>query len=310
MSRAWLLVLAAAIAVSAAPNDAMAFCRVTTDNTAVCGDVGEPLFWPTPCLSYAMDKDGSQSLDLDDTRAAIDAGFAAWADVTCDTGPTDIQFQPLPDATCRTPEYNERGANVSTVMFLDPWVPPTDKITLDSRALALTVMWIDTESGEIFDADMLINDEQPLAICATGEPCTGFDLESIVTHEAGHFIGIGHSPLQDATMYYQGGDRGSIEMRSLEQDDIDATCTIYPPGSLQSECSESDFTPRGGLDLNCEDGTNPSSGSGGCSAATGDSAPPTWGWAVGLGLFALWRRRRSYSGSQREFASVCRDRSR
>jgi len=310
VSRAWLFVLAGAFLAVGTPNEVRAFCRATTSSEGTCGEFGEPLWWATPCLSYAIDERGSQSLDPEETRAAVDAGFDAWANVICATGHTDIQFLALSDATCMTPEYNQRGGNVNAVIFLDPWEPPTSEITLDPRALALTVMWIDTDSGEIFDADMLINDEQPLAHCTTDGPCTGYDLQSIVTHEAGHFIGIGHSPLRDATMYFEGGAPGSIGMRTLAQDDIDATCTIYPPGSLQSDCSGSDFTPRGGLDLTCEDGTKANSGGGGCSAVKGGTSARTSIWTLGLGLFVCLRRRWSYSALQRVLSRVCRERSR
>ncbi len=297
MSRAWLLVLAAAFIASAAPNDAAAFCRTTTvdEQAAMCGQVGEPLWWPTPCLSYAIDENGSRWFDPVQTRATVDASFTAWSSVTCDTGPTDIQFLRLPDSTCMTPEYNNSGGNVNTVAFLDPWVDPRNGAVLPTEILAFTVVSFDTQTGEIFDADMLVNDETRLADCATDVPCRGFDLESIVIHEAGHFIGIGHSPVAEATMFREASPIGAIDRRTLDQDDIDATCTIYPPGSLQSECSESDFTPRGGLDLNCEDSVD-NGGGGGCSTAIGDGARHRWSWALlGFGLL-LWSRRRRARG--------------
>lgn len=290
MTRAWRLMAAVAFLFWATPDSAAAFCRATTvdETEAMCGQVGEPLWWRTPCLSYAVDEDGSQWLDPAQTRAAVDAGFMEWASVTCTTGPTDIQFRRLADSTCVTPEYNSNGGNVNTVAFLDPWVHPNDGSALDPRALGFTSVWFDTETGEIWDADMLINDERQLARCATNAPCTSFDLESIATHEAGHFLGIAHSPLEDATMYAVSGPPGDIEMRTLEQDDIDAICAIYPPSSEQSECSEADFTTRGGLDPNCEDD---STGGGGCSAAIGGPARHTWSWVLLGCLLLTWRRR-------------------
>ncbi|MDH4282558.1 MAG: M10 family metallopeptidase domain-containing protein [Myxococcales bacterium] len=294
MNRAWPSVLAVALVIGAAPNEAAAFCQATTVNEgqAMCGQVGEPLWWPTPCLSYAVDTDGSQWLDASQTRAAVDTGFRAWSSVTCSTGPTDIQFRRLADSTCLTPEYNDRGGNVNTVAFLDPWIDPRDGSVLNPESLAFTVVWSDTGTGEILDADMLINDTRRWARCPTDGSCTEFDLDSVVTHEAGHFIGIGHSLVRDATMFNEASPAGDIEMRSLEQDDIDATCTIYPPGSLRSVCGESDFTPRGGLDLNCEDNMTNGSG-GGCSTAIGDGAQDAWASALLCLALFIWPRRRT-----------------
>ena len=69
--------------------------------------------------------------------------------------------------------------------------------------------------------------------------------------------------------------RGDIFKRILRTDDVEGICTIYPPGTMGGEC---DFTPRGGLDLDC-------SGEG-CSAS-GRGA----GWAVALLLLFSGRRR-------------------
>lgn len=292
MSRTLLFPLAAAVLLGALPSDASAYCRSTTvsEDQANCGQVGEPLWWSTPCLSYAIDMDGSQWLEQSDTRAAVDAGFTTWSSVTCDAGPTDIQFQRQPDSTCMIPEFNNSGGNVNTIAFLDPWVRPTDGAPLEPRALGITSMWFDTATGEIWGADMMINDERRLAQCTTNGACPGFDLESIVTHEAGHFIGIGHSPIEEATMFFMSGVSGDTEARSLEQDDIDATCAIYPPGSLQSQCSAANFTPRGGLDLNCEDA--PNTGGSGCSAAAGNDAAHGWPLILLASVSLLGVRRR------------------
>jgi len=293
MRAVWLWLGAGVIAISA-PSAASAFCRITTDEDAVCGEVGEPLWWGTACLSYAIDENGSQWLDQADTRAAVDAGFTAWSSVDCDGNPTDFQFRRLEDSVCAMPEFNQGGANVNTIAFLDPWIDPRDNSVIDSRVLGFTVVSHDTQTGEIWDADMLINDQMRLARCSPDFQCSGFDVQSIVTHEAGHFIGIAHSQVEEATMFFQTGSAGDIELRSLEQDDVDATCTIHPPGSLESECNDADFVPRGGLDLNCEDAA--SNGGGGCSVSTGRNAQTRWSWTL-LGVVLLVRPRRRVSAS-------------
>jgi hypothetical protein len=54
-----------------------------------------------------------------------------------------------------------------------------------------------------------------------------FDLQAILTHEAGHFLGLAHATDTNAIMYayYQ---PGAIQLTS---DDVDAICTVYPPPS-------------------------------------------------------------------------------
>ena len=81
------------------------------------------------------------------------------------------------------------------------------------------------------------------------------DLASIVTHEIGHFIGIGHTEVENATMFAS-ADRTSVEKRTLEQDDIatpSATSTRPTAATWTRRC---DATPTGGLELNCETDAN------------------------------------------------------
>jgi len=324
----WLGSLAATLAALASSNDAAAFCRMTTDGgaqigNAACVEEGAPLEWRYPCLSYAIDSRGSRWMPYEDVEEAVDLAFKAWENADCGGSPPNVIFKPLQPSTCKRAEYNCSG-NVNTIAFLDPWKDECAEASepgYDSNAFAVTIVWHDKQTGEILDADMMINDQTatrfnaggPYAICpATG--CTGndADLGSIVTHEAGHFIGIGHcnpidindpnDPCVQATMFAS-AERESVDKRTLAPDDIDAVCTIYPPGDLDQSCNAA---PKGGLELNCEtdaDG-NPiacgdptcTTGGGGCSATKIPADAP---WIVLLAtLIGLAvRRRRSAARS-------------
>ena len=313
-----------AFAVLAVTDDAAAFCRMTTEGGAQVGDAacieaGAPLEWRNPCLSYAIDSRGSQWMTDDDVEEAVDLAFKAWENADCEGSPPNLIFKPLQPSTCKRAEYNCEG-NVNTIAFLDPWkdeCSDPENPGYDRNAFAVTIVWHDTRTGEILDADMMINDQLssrfnaggPYAICPdTG--CTGndADLGSIVTHEAGHFIGIGHcnpidaddpnDPCVQATMFSM-ADRESVNKRTLAADDIAAVCTIYPPGDLDQSCNAA---PIGGLQLNCEtdadgkaipcsDSTCSTSSGGGCSAMSNPADAP-WGAVVAalVGLSA-WRRR-------------------
>jgi MYXO-CTERM domain-containing protein len=304
-------------------NHAAAYCRMTTEGGAQIGDApcverGAPLVWKDPCLSYAIDSRGSRWMEYADVEAAVDASFAAWQDVDCDGAPPNLIFKPLQASTCRRAEFNTTG-NVNTIAFLDPWKDPCadeGERGYDPFALAVTIVWHNTTTGEILDADMMINDQLttrsnaggpyascPDTGCPSGSPGSPgpADLRSIVTHEAGHFIGIGHSgDVEEATMFAS-ADRESVAKRTLEGDDVEAVCAIYPSGDLDQSCNAS---PMGGLQLNCEtddlgeplacDDPASAPGNGGsCSAATAPGNTPWAMLAAALaGLTALRLRRR------------------
>ena len=111
------------------------------------------------------------------------------------------------------------------------------------------------------------------------------DLVSIVTHEVGHFIGIAHSPIPSAVMYYSYA-LGSIK-RTLTPDDIAAVCAIYPP-SVQKTC---DPTPPGGLASGCSTG-----GSKGCGVSGSEESGTGLLWialgVAGIGMRGMVKRRR------------------
>ncbi len=252
--------LAVAIVASLAvlvPGRASAFCRTSTCRGAACaidtnGCVtgGKPIYWATSCVGFSIDGRLSNNLDPAATRKAITGAFMAWSDLACGAGRATLTFSPLGDTTCNKAGYVRDGPNVHVVTFRDDDWNYNDT----DNTLAKTTVTFDTTTGEIFDADIEVNTAtNPVT---TGEVGVRFDLQSLLTHEVGHLIGLAHSSGFEATMN-PNYEIGTTKIRKLTADDVEAACAAYPPGRPAS-CTP---TPRGGLAPNCD----PPAPEGGCS---------------------------------------------
>jgi len=296
-ARVRLAALAGLVVGLAYSAQAIAYCRTTTCDKCMpgpgeCPTEGIPLYWPVTCIDYSIQKDASQRVGFDDVTAAAEAGFQSWGNVTCPSGlaPT-LEFANLGPVECNKHEYNDQsksfGGNANIIIFRDEGF---DQMTMDQQ-LAITTVTFNVNTGEIYDADIEVDSSKPISTL-TPPPALQFDLQSILTHEMGHFLGMAHSnmacsgpdcPTMDAT-YRTGSD----DFRSLEADDIAGICEIYPPNrtAIDNACA-----PRHGFSGEC--GVHPRKGC--CTTAPG-GASTGGGEAVlvmlmGVGLLVARGRR-------------------
>jgi hypothetical protein len=207
----------------------------------------------------------SASIDLESATALMGEAFATWEGARCgtDAAPPSIRISPaFGPAQCAHPEYNPGAGNANLIVFRDRSWPYTGK----GHELAATSLTFD-DDGAIYDADVEINaigrlslpmseDVQAEELRVFGIIPDQHDLLSIMTHEAGHFLGLDHSREENSIMQ---AELGPGEIRTqLSADDVAAICAVYPPERAAPAC---DPTPRGGFAPACDE--TPLSG--GCS---------------------------------------------
>ncbi len=238
-----------------------------------CG-AATTLHWPQPCTEWSLQQDASKQVTFAAAGPLVTQAFQAWMSATCPGGGSpNVKVSEGPPATCHKAEYNQTQHNAYIVMFDDDGWPYSGTAYM-YNTLALTTVTYDVDSGDIYDADMEINSADNTF--TTGDTGVDYDLLSVVTHEAGHFLGLAHTATTTATMYamYQ---EGSISKRDLAADDIAAICAAYPPAAPESGC---DPTPRHGFSPLCAADQPPddaagTGGGGGGGGAGGEGASPT-----------------------------------
>lgn len=276
--------VASLIALAGLPSaTAHAFCRLTTEMPipgATCAADGKGLSWQRQCISFSMIDRGQPEPPFESIRNVADTSFRTWTAVDCADGKVALDVRQTSDlALCEDPEYSTRGPNANTIIFVTNWSGrdlPTD-------AFGLTLVWHNPDTGEIYDADMQINEKLGTpAICKDGCPSGGVDLQNVITHEAGHFFGLGHSDVFEATMSPR-ATMGETSKRDLADDDIEGLCSIYGNRAPIS-CEPSDFLPNHGFTTMCSEPTSASSSPASCTV----TAPGSHGGAqAGAFLVAL-----------------------
>lgn len=275
---------------------AAAFTRSTVP-TGPLEDEGPCLFWRSRVVPYVLNEEGSVSAGRASSLAAARASFRVWTQPSC----TDFLFDEQP-ATASVEagfDQSESADNTNLVVWREiacsEMVAEGDPCLEEggcnnayncwehsSEAIAVTTTTFSNRTGEIFDADIEMNGaffvfttvDHPVCDPNTQPPpnCVATDLENTLVHEIGHVVGLDHVNLPEATMYSSAQD-GETEKRTLEEDDVEGLCHIYPAGEPTVTCVQEETDANGGC--------------GGCSTAGGAA----W-WMGVLPVLGLARRRR------------------
>lgn len=244
---------------------------------------GKNQYWHNKAVTIHLD-DSIEQLGATD---AVMQAFGQWVEsdarlpnVTFDTGNTSA-----------TPKRDGK----STISFARITAPGHE------RDLAITMTYSEEKSGEIIEADVVLNsmyavgvlkaredrwqrnrhsdgdgDDQSRGSSAAlnheAEDCQNrYDVQNVVAHEAGHFFGLGEDPVEiDATMF-QKIDQCETHKRALSPTDVTAVATLYA-GTEDSEAAAAG--PRA------------------CSFVGAPAAASGAGWLSGLVLGLLVARRR------------------
>jgi hypothetical protein len=234
-----------------------------------------PLWWRTSCAGYDLNEAASRNVSFDALGGAAASAFAAWTGASCPTNGSgasrvSIDVRDLGPVPCARATYDKTGGpNQNVIVFHDDvWPYEAQDRAKSGRSVsptvALTTVTFDPNTGEIFDADIELNSaDYVIAVPgAAGDlPPGAFDLQSVLTHEAGHFFGLAHSPTQAAVMNASGdSDQGGTK-RNLRAEDVAGICAIYPPGArlvstlvdASGQVAEGacDPTPRHGFSATC-----------------------------------------------------------
>ncbi|MBT3234802.1 MAG: matrixin family metalloprotease [Bdellovibrionales bacterium] len=162
--------------------DGVAFVRTRAD-------VGTKISWPSwqttiPLIIYL---DGYHGLDSSSLQSSLVAAASQWSN--------DNHTQSL--SLYLGSNRNDARIEQSDLLF-------TTNMNYfgGSGVLAVTQVAYEGHNGEIVAADIFINDNLSFKLGET--PDDGrYNLESVITHEMGHMMGLGHGQVRSSTMYYQ-----------------------------------------------------------------------------------------------------------
>lgn len=271
------LTLMGAVTVGLTGGAAEAFVQSTTSD-------GVPIRWPSRCVRWRLNEQGSDEIGFDALKAAFDEAFGVWQAVEC----SDFSFIYDGLTAFRDVGYFNGQANSNIIVFHDePGTWPNEP-----EVIALATVTFCQESGgsvcpfkgAIIDADIEFNGETFQFTVSDRLVRSTFDVWNTAAHEIGHVAGLDHTPETEATMFYT-APAGERSKRTLHADDVEGLCAIYPQPADGAEDACAAAEPAGDY---ADEVYDTDGGAGSCDQSGGAPA-----WALSLLVLLGLRRRRA-----------------
>lgn len=198
-------------------NPGRKFSRNRTDGSNGEGN-GAFLYWDDKFLPIPYYVSVNTFLGLQNFISAIDDSFKTWRDVN------DIKIEFLPMG-CSSSAKNENEGLNHVVLVTDAWT------FSDPQVIAITrnfyVAGNGAAAGQILDSDILLNGVNH-QFTTTGEAGKN-DVQNIVTHEVGHFLGLGHevTPTDSDAVMFANAIPNETKKRVLKNSDLEGIRNAY-----------------------------------------------------------------------------------
>ncbi|HEY5884887.1 MAG TPA: matrixin family metalloprotease [Pyrinomonadaceae bacterium] len=190
--------------------------------------------WPAKTiiitLSSSLTEPAGNIASDADVLGAVNRALNSWS------AAAGVKFQVRHSkAQSISPANRGDGINLITI------APTSENLAIfdDSNNAARTRVFFDRESGDISEADIVINpfpysDAGELLQFSTDGTAGTYDLESTLAHEIGHLLGLSHSPVIGSTMQISQGLNGTnglpaFTQRTLSDVDHHAVRELYGP---------------------------------------------------------------------------------
>lgn len=194
-----------------------------------------------------LTQDQTSNGRLNEIEALITQSIAAWTHVV-GTTLTPATIMPLTrtatQAACGSDGVNSLCFDQADMAFTPGVLAFTRVVTADRIGIQLGSSAVSTEVGQILDADIYFSPSDSRVTFATPAALVtnpmAYDLESLLTHELGHFLGFSHSAMWSAMMYPYAptpgtytGTRPTVAQpdAQLSEDDRTGLRVLYPDAS-------------------------------------------------------------------------------
>jgi hypothetical protein len=191
--------------------------------------------WRKPSIAVAISSSVTSNLSNiatgADVNGAIDRSIGSWEKASA------VSLRRFSSLEQSVSAAGPQGDGISLVTIAaTPENVALFPLGLDD-ATARTRVFYDAR-GFITEADIVLN---PYLQFSTDGTTGTFDLESTLTHEFGHLLGLSHSPVVSATMNDDYGRNGTYNLpafaaRTLAADDIASIRSVYGPAIKDENC--------------------------------------------------------------------------